>query len=162
MSDDMPPTRRRRWLLPVLFLSLALNLLIAGAFIGRAMAPDGPGRGERVSGPVRSVIGEPFVRALSKDDRQALFADIKRDAPRIRESRKDLRARFEAFLSALRADPFDTGEVQRLLEAQRQVARGRLEFGETLLLRRLEEMSAEERAAYADRLERSLRRLRRR
>ena len=161
MSDPAEKPRKR-WIMPVLFLSLALNLLVAGAIVGRAFAPDGPVKGDRIAGPIRSVIGEPFVRALDRKDRRALLDEIKREAPRFRENREILRQRVEAFLTALRSEPFDADEVQRLMQDQRQVARGRQEFGETLLLRRLEEMSAEERAAYADRLERSLKRLRRR
>ncbi|NNE82083.1 MAG: periplasmic heavy metal sensor [Silicimonas sp.] len=162
MTDTPPEKPRRSWIKAILFVSLALNLLVVGAIVGRFLSPDGPRSRDRVEGPVRSVIGEPFVRALSWDDRRALLEDLKSETPRIRETRENLRQRFEAFLVALRADPFVPEDIGRLLEDQRQVAKGRQELGEMLLLRRLEAMSAEERAAYADRLERSLRRLRRR
>lgn len=148
--------------MPLLFLSLALNLLVVGAIVGRAFAPDDHRRGERIAGPIRSVVGEPFVRALTREDRRAMLGEIKREGPRIRESREGLRQRVEAMLTALRTEPFDPDEVRRLMQEQRQVAQGRQELGESLLLNRLQAMSAEERAAYADRLERSLRHLRRR
>lgn len=165
MSDpatNATPPPRRRWLMPLLFVSLALNLLVIGAIVGRALSPDAPFKRDRIDGPVRSVIGEPFVRALTREDRKALISDLRREAPRIRENRENLRARVEAFLAALRSDPFDAEEVRRLLSEQRSVAQGRQELGEVLLLNRLETMSADERATYADRLEKGLRNLRRR
>lgn len=148
--------------MPLLLVSLALNLLIVGAIVGRALSPDGPRYRDRVEGPARSLIGEPFIRALSKEDRRALDSDLREDGPRIRETREGLRQRFEAFLAALRADPFEAEEVSRLLQEQQAVAAGRQELGVTLLIRRFEEMSADERAAYAERLEKSLRQLKRR
>ena len=160
--SDTDQTPRRRWLMPLLVLSLALNLLVVGAIVGRAFAPDDHRGRDRVAGPIRSVIGEPFVRALTREDRRAMLAEIKEEAPRIRESRESLRQRVEALLVALRTEPFDAAEVQRLMQEQRQVARGRQELGEMLLLNRLIAMDAESRSAYADRLEKSLKNLRRR
>ena len=148
--------------MPLLFVSLALNLLVVGAIVGRALSPDAPFKRDRIDGPVRSVIGEPFVRALTREDRKALLSDLRSEAPRIRENRESLRARFQAFLAAVRSDPFDADKVRRLLADQRSVAQGRQELGEVLLLNRLEAMSAEERAAYADRLEKGLRSFRKR
>ena len=162
MSDQPPEKPRRSWLKPLLFASLALNLLIIGAIVGRALSPDNHRHRDRVEGPARSVIGEPFIRALSPEDRRDLLADLKNDAPRIRETRDNLRQRFQAFLAAIRADPFVPEEVERLMKDQRQVATGRQELGEALLMRRLQAMTPDERAAYADRLEKSLKRLRRR
>ena len=165
MSDpvsDPKPRPARRWVMPVLFLSLALNLLVVGAIVGRSLAPDDHRKKDRIAGPIRSIVGEPFVRALTREDRRAMLDEIKREGPRIKESREGLRQRVEALLVALRSQPFDAEEVQRLMQDQRQIARGRQEFGEMLLLNRLQNMSAEERAAYADRLEKSLRNLRRR
>ncbi|MDA8584910.1 periplasmic heavy metal sensor [Rhodobacteraceae bacterium] len=158
-----PTKPRRRWVMPLLFISLSLNLLVVGAIVGRSFAPDDHrGNRDRVPGALRSVIGEPFVRALEPDDRRALVEDVRREARKIRENRESLRGRFETFLTALRADPFVAEDVKRLLQEQRQVAQGRQELGETLLLNRLTEMDAAARAAYADRLEKSLKALRRR
>ena len=164
MSDPVrePSAPRRRWLVPLLVASLALNLLVAGAILGRSFSPEAQRSKDRVAGPVRSVVGEPFVRALSREDRKALGDDIRREAPRIRENRESLRDRVEAFLTALRSDPFEPEVVRQLMVDQRSVAQGRQELGEVLLLNRLSAMSAEERAAYADRLEKGLKNLRRR
>lgn len=154
------PVKRRRWLYPVLFLSLALNLLIVGMVVGWMASPHGP-RGSNFGG-ARGLVGEPFLRALPDDQRRALIRDMAREAPRIRESRDSLRTRFNAFLEALRADPYDTDRVAALLRDQRDAALRRNEMGEQLLLERLAAMTPDQRRAYADALETSLKRLKRR
>lgn len=158
MTDAHIP-KKRRWLLPLLFVSLAANLLIAGVVVGWSLSDD---RKDRPKGPIRGVLGEPFVRALPDEARQAIRRDILRERSRISESRDALRDRFQAFLVALRSDPFVPEDIARLLGEQRQVGITRQEFGEELLMRRLSEMSAEERSTYADRLEKQLKNLRRR
>lgn len=158
-APEQPQTRR--WLKPLLFASLAVNLLVAGVVLGAFLSPDGP-RSRSEQGPARGIIGEPFIRALPKDDRRALVRDVMNNRDNIQESRESLRQRFQSFLAVLRTDPFDTEEATRLLREQRQVAVKRQEIGEALLMKRLEEMTPDERAAYADALEKSLRRLRKR
>ena len=162
MTEITPDTpKKRRWVTPLLYVSLFVNLLVAGLVIGAMLSPDGPRR-RADDRPARGVIGEPFVRALPAEERRALMKDVLSNGDRIRESRESLRQRFEAFLAALRADPFDSAEIARLLAEQRQVAVGRQEIGETLLMKRLEAMTPEQRANYADALEQSLKRLRKR
>lgn len=159
MTDTSQSTPKRRWVKPLLFVSLAVNLLIVGIVVGWSFSD---GRKDRPQGPIRGVLGEPFVRALPDTARQAIRRDIENERGRISESRDVLRQRFQAFLEALRNEPFQPDNVTRLLQEQRQVGILRQEFGEELLLRRLSEMTPAERSAYADRLERELRRLRRR
>ncbi|NNE88881.1 MAG: periplasmic heavy metal sensor [Silicimonas sp.] len=159
MTDTTTSPKKGKWLMPLLFTSLAVNLLIAGMVVGWSFSD---GRKDRTQGPIRGVLGEPFARALPDSARQAIRSDIERERSRISESRAALRERFQAFLAALRSDPFVPEDVVQLLEEQRQVGITRQEFGEELLLRRLNEMSLEERSAYADRLEQLLKNLRRR
>lgn len=149
----------RRWLYPVLFVSLALNLLIAGIVVGWAASHRDDRRPDY--GAVRGLVGEPFLKALPDDQRRAMMQDVLRDAPRIRESRESLRGRLEAFLAALRAEPYQSEVVAKLLKDQRDVALKRLDIGERLLLERLDSMTSEQRDDYANALERSFKRLRR-
>lgn len=158
MTDTPKPQKKRKWLLPLLFVSLAINLLVAGIVVGWLASDTRKERAQQ--GPIRGVLGAPFVRALPDDARQAIRRDIERESGRIRESREALRERFQAFLTALRSDPFVPEDVARLLAEQRQVGISRQEFGEELLMRRLNEMSVEDRRAFADRLQRQLRSLR--
>ena len=76
----------------------------------------------------------------------------------LRENRERLRDRFEQTLTALRADPYDSETLSRLLGAQRETLFERQRLGEAMLLEQIGAMTAEERTAYADRLDKSLRR----
>ncbi|MBT8415222.1 MAG: periplasmic heavy metal sensor [Boseongicola sp.] len=158
MSEQSPP--KRRWVMPLLAVSLVVNMLIVGIVAGFFIA-NGPGKGDRLEGPARSLVGTPFIRALEPENRRALGREILRDETRLRENRSALRARFEALLAALKADPFDPDAVQSILREQRDIALRRQNIGEALLVDQLAKLSPEERAAYADRLARDLRRLRR-
>lgn len=146
------------WIRVTLVLSLAVNLLIAGIVVGAAVShrgdrPDGDRlRAERDLGPV------PFVMALEPEDRRALGRRLAENGESFRKNRAELRQRFEALLAALRADTFDVAAVQGLLAEQRGLAASRQEIGERIFLERLQAMSLEERRAYADRLDKSLRR----
>lgn len=155
------PPNKRRWLMPLLLVSLAINLLIAGIFIGAMLSPDGlRNRAENAS--VRGVVGEPFFRALPREERRALIREVVRNRDKIRESREGLRQRFQDFLTTLRAETFDMEEARRLMTEQRGAAIRRQEIGEMLLLDRLQAMTSEQRRAYADALEDSLAKLRKR
>lgn len=164
MTDPAPQTPKpRSWMRPLLFVSLAGNLLIVGAVAGAMLSPDGPrkrfGEADRA---LRGVVGEPFFRALPRHERRALERDAIANRDRVRESRASLQIRLDAFLAALRAEPFDRDQVARLMTDQRQAAIMRQELGEELLLNRLSGMSTEDRSAYADALEERLQRFRRR
>lgn len=153
-------SQKRRWVTLLLAVSLVFNMLIVGVIAGFFFA-NGGGKGDRIDGPTRSLVGTPFIRALEPEDRRALALEIRRDDARLRENRSALRARFEALLDALNADPFDPEAVQVILREQRDIALRRQNIGEALLVDQLQKLSPEERAAYADRLARDLRRLRR-
>lgn len=153
-------TEKRRWATPVLAVSLLFNMLIIGIVAGFIFA-NGGGKSDRLDGMTRSLVGAPFIRALEPEYRRALAQEIRRDDSRLRENRSALRARFEALLNALNSDPFDPEAVRAILREQREIALRRQNIGEELLLDQLQKLSVEERAAYADRLARDLRRLRR-
>ena len=162
MNESAPSRPRRSWVKPLLFVSLALNLVVIGALLGRALAPDRPRWGDGVAGPVRGVIGAPFAHALDPGDRGALHDKLTGKRSHLQASRGRLSDLLAELLAVLRAEPFQPDEVRRILQEQRGVAEERQLLGEALLLERLEAMSPDERSAYADRLERSLGRFRRR
>ena len=137
-----------RWKI-LLIASLSLNLLvvglIAGAFLDRR---DGP--------PAHALRGAtPFIAALGPEDRRQLFRHL-------RNSRDvgDQKGRFRALIAALTSEPFDRDLVADLLGTQRARVADRSKRGEAALIDRLSDMSAEDRAAYAQRLERLVRRRR--
>lgn len=143
------------WLRIVLVVSLALNLLIAGLIVGATLGDRRDGRDRSV----RDLSGTPFFMALEPQERRALArAARSQSEDSLRESRRALRERFEALLNALRAESFDRGAVEALLAEQRAAASRRADLGEQVLLDHLQGLGVEERRAYADRLDASLRR----
>ena len=157
VSGNAPERRAPRWMTLLLVLSLAVNLLIAGMVIGSVATRDRDRHGGR-SDLAGDLGRTPFVAALDRDDRRALARALMREAGPLRESRYELKSRVESLLSAIRAEPFDRAAVERLIADQRHAAGRRQELGERLLLDYLEGLSTEARRAYADRLDRSIRR----
>ena len=145
MSDPQTPTpppvpavpATSRGVKIALALSVALNLAVAGLAVG-AWLGDG-----RHHGMPRDMSFGPFSAALDDTDR---------------EQRAAARAEFETLLATLRADPFDAAALKAALAALEARNAERLDLGRSLIETRLVEMTPEERAAFADRLEKHLRR----
>jgi uncharacterized membrane protein len=135
-----------------LALSLALNLGVAGLAAG-AWLRDGPQRGMP-----RDMTFGPFSEALDDADRRAIRRALLDRVGEFRNQREAARAEFETLLVALRADPFVPEALKAALAALEARNAERLELGRTLIETRLIAMSPEERAAFADRLEKGLRR----
>lgn len=155
MTDQTPPSAASvptaRWLKPALIVSVALNLAVAGLVLG-AWLGDGPRRGMP-----RDMSFGPFSEALSDHDRRELRKALMDRAGEFRTSRDAARAEFETLLAALRADPFDPNAMKSALAAIETRNAERLQLGRSLIETRLIQMSAEDREAFADRLERGLR-----
>lgn len=135
----------------VLVVSLALNLAVAGVAAGWWLRHGGAHHGHH---PARlDMAGGPLSRALSEGDRREIARGM-REAMRAQGgSRGTLRESMAAMVADLRAEPFDADKVAARLAEQRAVFAARFEMGQASLVAHLAEMSAAERAAYADRLE---------
>ena len=158
MTEETTKTPRR-WGRYLLVGSLALNLLIIGVVAGTLLG----GPRDRDRNPLLRDLGfGPFVHALPKSSKNELTDALKREAGSLRDNRAELRKHFEAFLAALRADPYDPEEVARLIADQRNRIGERQVIGQKLLLEHIATMSAGERADYADALDSALRRPKRR
>lgn len=140
------------WLRVVFVASLGLNLLVLGLVGGAILFGDGPREKAREAGV------NPFILALPPDERRQLIRDVRRAAEPGRRSHAELRQRFDALLTEIRAERFDAGAVAALLEEQRSAGSARQTDGERALIARLSQMSQADRAAYADRLEAALKR----
>lgn len=137
-----------RWKGVLLFVSLAINLLVVGLVVGALLA--GPHGRDRTA--LRGLGYAPFVRALPSEDRVALREALARDAESFRHNRSELQVQFESLLAALRKDPFDAGEVERLFAGQRERIVERQRLAQDYLLERIAAMAPQDRAAYADAL----------
>jgi uncharacterized membrane protein len=135
-----------------LAVSVALNLAVAGLAAG-AWLRDGP-RG----GMPRDMSFGPFSEALDDADRKSIRRSLLERVGEFREQRQAAKAEFETLLVTLRAEPFDPAAMKSALAAIEARNSQRLELGRTLIETRLIEMSPEARRAFADRLEKGLRR----
>lgn len=158
MSDEdiIPRKRGFGWGRVLLAGSLALNLLVLGMAGGLVL--NRMDEHHRAPSPERILMRYgPYARALSPEDRLALRDDLRREASQLRAGRQDLRRDFDRLFAALRAQPYDPEAVSAAIEAQQGRVRAQVDEVQRMLLERVSAMSAEERAGFADRLERILR-----
>lgn len=136
------PNRRWRWMPVVLVASLALNLAVAAA-VGGAMwrfhGRDGH-HGRHMSGQA------PLLFALDREDRR----EIRRQ---MRPPPGERGAHMRQMVALLRSTPFDADAVKQVLETQRGTSLRLQDAASAVWLRRVGDMSDEERARYASRLE---------
>lgn len=141
-----------RWIMIALAVSVALNLAVAGLAAGAWM------REGRDRGMPRDMSFGPFTEALSDADRREMRRALLDRMPSFREARQELRADLTALVTSLRAVPFDPAATEQALAAISRRAADRLDLGRDLIAERISAMSDAERQAFADRLERGLKR----
>lgn len=141
----------RRGLRALLFVSLAANVLVIGLVIGAVL--DGP-KDRKV--PRTDRIGGPMTFALTHDDRHAIGRELRREYRRDRPNRAQLQAEYQGVVAALRANPFQIETIQSSLQRQRDAANERLLLGHEILLKRIQSMTPQARADFADRMEEGL------
>ena len=148
---DAPKPKMKLWLKLLLAGSLALNLAIAGLAAGAVLRHKGgkPGPG----GPPPSV-GSMLFRDLDRDTKDALRSQAQNGHGSYGERR---RAETEAFVALLRAEPFNTAPLEQLLEGNAQKREGFQTAVRKAWLTKLADMSPEDRAEYADRVEQKMR-----
>lgn len=157
MADAVKPQikSRRRWVQVLLVCSLALNLLVAGIIAGAVLSDGkwGPRHGAHLS-----PVGGPLSRALSHDDRHAIARKMRAGYGDRDATRAARRAHLDALVQDLTAVPFDSETVRTRLDAIQSGFSERQSLGRDMLIERLSEMSDSERAEYARRLMKGLRR----
>jgi uncharacterized membrane protein len=134
-----------------LAISVALNLAVVGLAAGAWL-----GGGHRDM--PRDMSFGPFSEALDTSDRKAIRRALLERMGEFRASRAEARAEFQTLLDSLRAEPFDAQAMKTALAAIEARNAQRLELGRSLIETRLIEMTPEDRRAFADRLEKGLRR----
>lgn len=149
------PSPSNRGLKIALAVSVALNLGVAGLIAGVAWHGGPGGRGEMM---VRDFGFGLFNDALSPEDRQALRQSVMGRAGDIREARRQMQADGASILAALRANPFDPAALTAALDAQAGHLGERLKFGSDVIRDHILGLSPQARDAFADRLERRMRR----
>lgn len=153
MSEPHKSPRWRKWLL---IGSLALNALIIFLLVGAMLR--GPDMRYRNSTPSAGLPG--VMRALPKPYQHQLrdaFRDKKADHKAIRQEFAGLRRELAETLTA--AD-FDIDKVSALMDRHRAITEQIAGNGRALLLQTISEMSAEDRAEFAENLTKKRRRKR--
>jgi uncharacterized membrane protein len=145
----------RRGLRVVLAISLTFNLLVIGLILGAWVGHD---RDRRPGTALDDIGFGPFLAALPGDERRAVGKALVERSGNLRQNREALRRDFDNLVTAIRADPFDIAAVASALDAQRTRLEERQSIGRDVLFERLEAMTARERDAFADALERKVRR----
>lgn len=155
-SPDSPtPRPRRRWLRVLLFVSLALNLAVAG-LVGGAwlnIKHGGEDRPERIS---RELGLGPYLFAMDRDGRDALRKSAAGRQGDLRQNRSAWKQAFTDSLEVLRTDPFDPVRFRDLVVRQADLATANRGLGQDILVERVSELTPQERAELADRLEKGL------
>ncbi|WP_439141873.1 periplasmic heavy metal sensor [Pseudooctadecabacter sp.] len=151
MSDT--PPKPRNWTKRLLVASLALNLLVAGVLAGAVLSGGPKGGLQRFD-----LTAGPLTRAMDGPRREAL-RDALRDSGAFRASdRRNIRADMTVLIETVRSDTFDEAAFRAALMRQRD----RLQAGQAAVIEavaaQIQDMSREEREAFADRLENQLRR----
>ena len=147
--------RTGRWVRIALVVSLAMNLLIAGAVVGAVFSG---GKWLHHDTPRLQVMSGPLTRALSEQDRHAIRRGMRAALRDGTAARNRHRAEFAGLMEDLKASPFDPAAVEARLVTIRELIGAQLSLGEVLLVKRLAAMDAAGRAAYAERLEQVLQR----
>ena len=153
-----PVTRKRKWIIRwLLAASLGLNLLFVGAFAGAAYRNGGGGPDNE-----RSVLrgyAAPYVHALPRETRRALGRELRKEREgQTPISRRARRAQYLQMVTLLRQASFDLAAAEQILSTQRNAVTNMQSSAQTLWLKEVTEMSAEERTTYADELEKVLKR----
>lgn len=149
-----------RGLRVALFLSVALNLLVVGLIGGAALRHHGGFVRSADLDPAFDAGVGPFGHALTRDQRRAFGTAIEGSRDAFARNRDEMRARLGDMLNALRATPFDIERLKLLVGEAQDGLIARQRIGTDALVAEIGSMSDAERAAFADRLEQSLRRIR--
>lgn len=150
-------TRKQRYRKYLLVGSLALNFLVIGAVIGTLLS-DGP---RKLRAPQGEFEVGPFTRALGEEDKQTVQKNLRdKISERGHDDRRKARELLLELIEAIRADPFDPERVLAQFKSMNQLGESRRVQGESALVEAISKMSAEDRIAYADRLENQFRKRR--
>lgn len=135
-------TRKRGWMPVVLGISLALNLAVLAAVAGAAW--------RHKDAPQVSRGGGVYMQALPREAQRAVRAQLRSAALQ--------RGDVSEMLSVLREDPFDPAAAAVVLEVRRDAGLARQNIATAAWLEQVSAMNAQDRSAYADRLEEVLQR----
>ncbi len=145
-EQSSPKTGASRLMRIVLVVSLALNLAIAGLFVGSTAS------GRWSAGPPTNFdVGlGPMGRALDEEERREIRRNLMRDGA-IRQL--NLRGRMNEMITVMQAEPFDQDAIAALLSEQLAKTTHLQGNVHMVLLKVISDMTPERRAAFAAQLQ---------
>ncbi len=128
-------------------ISLAMNVMVIGVIGGGVLN----GKRPAPMGGYDVSLGE-FGKALSRDERAKIRNDLRANPNFRLPSRATREASVQEFITAVRAEPFDVTVIEGIFAAQRDRGAQAMQAVQDALVKRLVEMTAQERQAFADRV----------
>jgi uncharacterized membrane protein len=138
----------------LLAASLALNLAVAGLFVGAVIKT----RGDRPPSAVSDLNFGPFSEALTREQRKQMRRAFLEHGPSLKDMRAQMRDDLVNVATALRAEPFDPEAMRTAFEMQDKRINARIALGREAIMNLILSMSPADRAGFADRLEKALNR----
>jgi uncharacterized membrane protein len=166
MADQADTTKRSwfstwpHWTMFLLVLSLAVNLLIAGAAGMRYFYPD---RVERWSGAsFTQLLPRRFLSDLP-DERRREFLDLLKSRREVfRESRSGMRDVALRFAEALERNPYDEAQATRAIQEFTKLSTQMVDSGTLVTLQIIQKLTPEERIQLAQHVRERVERMRER
>src|SRR5262252_9796928 len=145
-SQSRIERRAPRWLLVVLFTSLAVNLVIVGSVAGALWRHRGPPAWAGVVIP--NLLG--YASTFAPDRRRQLWEITREERGRMRPFRREVRAAREETTKALSAEPFDRQQFLAAQSKQAEAENRARAAVQDLYLKIAESLTPEERRAFVN------------
>ena len=151
-EPDDTRRKRRRWVGPLLVISLGLNLLVAGAAVGLIVKWRSLPfvAGQHIFGAAGLGV---LSGALDDHYKREIGTELRERGHSLGRQRDKANTEALVLIELLRADPFLPEALEGFFRDQRENATEMLEEGHNLLAPRIIGMTSDERNEYADRIE---------
>lgn len=133
--------KTKSWVGICLFVSLAVNIFLAGVVFGRKDASPFP-RGEKVIAAIQSF------KELSPESRTKAKDLVKADWPKIQEGIQDIRGKRQNIRSLLEQEQYDPAALDQSFAELRGAVTDMQTTAQKLVVKIAEELSPEERVAF--------------
>jgi Spy/CpxP family protein refolding chaperone len=143
-DSGSPPPRRRRWLVPLLVASVAVNLVIVGAAVSGQVWPDHDD-GRKSSHRSADLMPRSFFRALDEERREELVEVFRARKTEWREERRALGDAAAALADALEGEPFEAPQAQSAIADHAARSHQLVDLGAAVATDLVEALTPEER-----------------
>lgn len=136
--------KKRRWLWPLLIVSLGLNLLFVGLVAGRIWSHGYGGHDEGRYSIFTGAV-EELMKVLPDDKRQRAGELLKRHSETVGQLNKQKRGQRNAAEAAVLTDPYDEATVAKVLARFREIRNSQHQSMHTMMMGLMKDLSLKER-----------------